>query len=67
MSLMAVRVLLSALYLETCLAVFSLPIESKPLPAYFYPIEPAIIVPSIYEHDCWGVEDNYCQYWEYDI
>ena len=66
----AVIVLLIGIYVDVCaFTVAYIYIPSKPLPDFFYPIQPipVIYTPSLYENDCWGIEDDYCWWDPYDV
>ena len=48
-------------YLDVALAVSFISMPSAPLPRYFYPIEPPVIIyPSPYETDCWVGSESHC-------
>jgi len=57
------------LFLIVCqftISFISFPV--KPLPSYYYPVQPTTTsLPSRYENDCWGVEDNFCWWGAYEI
>lgn len=66
---LVVGILAAGFYIDTCLAVTAFVHLPPPkLPWYCLPPPaPVIEERNPYENDCWGVEDDYCWYWEYDI
>lgn len=64
-----VGLLAAGFYIDVLLAVNALcPMPPPKLPWFYYPVQPTHWEErNPYENDCWGHEDDYCWYEEYDI
>jgi hypothetical protein len=61
----AVMALFIGMYIDACFfTVAYIHIPSKPLPYYFYPIEPIIIIPNPFESDCYRFDQCW---WSEDV
>jgi hypothetical protein len=64
-----VVLLMVGIYIDICLATTAFIHSPAPkLPWFYYPAQPAIFQErNIFENDCWGVEDDCCWWYSYDI